>query len=87
MPNYIHLPFERACSDKWERGVRLYRKDPAAPFNGDLLEEMFQECLDLHNYLSEPQQLFNGAEAAFWKATFKQFAYVLQAQHKRLNGQ
>jgi hypothetical protein len=86
MPNYIHLPFERACTDKWEHGAAVYRKSPTDPFTGDIAEEMFQECVDLTNYLSE-QTFLNAAETALWKSIFRQFAYVLQAQHKRLNGQ
>lgn len=58
MPEYIHIPFEQACRQKWESGVREYRQNPDDEFNGEPLEESYQETLDLFNLLTQAEKQY-----------------------------
>ena len=57
---YWHMPLNEALADRWADGIAKYRQHLAQEFQGDPVEEAFEEALDLCNYSDEAVE--NGPE-------------------------
>lgn len=49
----IEIDFDEARRKKYERGIAEHRANSSLPFDGDPVEEAYDECLDLANYVDE----------------------------------
>ena len=49
MSLYIDMPFDEATRVKWAEGQKVY----GPTFVGEPAEQLYEECLDSHNYCEE----------------------------------
>ena len=81
-PRYIAMEFEDACSEKWTRGAMKYRKSAGDAFQGDLVQELYEELLDAHNYVVELEE--KGVDLTGYRTTLKNMALALQQREREL---
>jgi len=76
------MDLEDALSQKWIEGAKEHRKPGEIGFQGDWVEELFQELLDAINLTAVGEE--KGAELPGFKTTFRNMALTLQAREKEL---
>jgi len=78
----IELDFDEARRKKYERGVAEHRTNASLPFEGDPVEEAYDECLDLANYIDEIARkgIF---VPGFIRLMIRAIAGWLKGQHQR----
>jgi len=79
---YIHLPLKEALRLKFEDGKKSHRDSEV--FDGNPLEELFQECLDGMNYCNEIKVQF-GLDYSHRRSTLWATALEAQTDYRRLH--
>lgn len=71
--NFIHLPLKEALQKKYDLGKASHRNSDI--FDGNPLEELFQEMLDSMNYCDEITKQFgidmHHRRSQFWSAALE----------------
>lgn len=80
-PRYIAMDLETALQEKWEAGKKEHRQGKKG-FQGDAVEELFQECLDAINLTIVLES--QGVELPGYRTTFRNMALALQAREREL---
>ena len=76
------MDLEKALITKWNAGIKEHRRDGRVGFQGDPVEELFQECLDAINLTGVLES--HGVELPGFMTTFRNMALTLQAREKEL---
>lgn len=81
MTALLQMPFDRARRIKYELGRQEHRQATTDEFQGDVLIEIYNECLDLQNYIEEAQK--RGHKVPSFAAPFARSLALWVQEHAR----
>src|SRR5678816_3435211 len=80
---YILMDFDTAKAAKFKAGIDKHRNgDSSREFHGELCEEAYQECLDLHSYLERIEKC-ERVDMGLPRALVRELANSLRRFHER----